>query len=39
MVIKWKKFIEKHPFRDIINHIIKDIETNNLEQYFIKPLS
>jgi len=39
MVKSWEKYINKSPHKQILNSIIKDILDNNLEKYYIKPLS
>jgi len=38
MVKTWEKYINKSPFKNSINEIIKDISINYLDNYFVKKL-
>ncbi len=38
MVVKWKKFLEKSPYKKELQKIISDISEDSLENYYIKPL-
>ena len=38
MVQKWKKFINKNPLKQDLELIIQDIQNENIDKYYVKPL-